>query len=128
MRPRLAHRVGRSLQATTAAVDKSFERLTHRNPDAPQVLRVTARQRMHAPIGRQHDWLSSVLRGHYAYYGLRSNISCLETFYQEVRRIWFRALHRRSQRGLSWAAYGRLLERFPLPTPSIRAPAASAHV
>ena len=43
-----------------------------------KALRVTARQRMHACIGRQHDWLSSVLRGHYAYYGLRSNISCLE--------------------------------------------------
>jgi len=93
-----------------------------------KALRVTARQRMHAPIGRQHDWLCSVLRGHYAYCGLRSNISCLETFYQEVRRIWFRALHRRSQRGLSWAAYARLLERFPLPTPSIREPAASVHV
>ena len=35
MRPRLAHRAGRSSQATTAAVDKSSERLTHRNPDAP---------------------------------------------------------------------------------------------
>jgi RNA-directed DNA polymerase len=78
---------------------------------------------MHAPIGRQHDWLCSVPRGPYANYGLRSNISCLETFCQEVRRIWFRALHRRSQRGLSWAAYVRLLERFSLPTPSIREPA-----
>jgi len=29
MRPRLAHRVGRSSQATTAAVDKSSQRLTH---------------------------------------------------------------------------------------------------
>jgi hypothetical protein len=35
MQPRLAHRVGRSSQATTAAVDKSIERLAHRNPDAP---------------------------------------------------------------------------------------------
>jgi hypothetical protein len=35
MQTRLAHRGGRSSQATTAAVDKSSERLTHRNPDAP---------------------------------------------------------------------------------------------
>jgi len=35
MRHRLAHRVGRSSQATTAAVDKSPRRLTHENPDAP---------------------------------------------------------------------------------------------
>ena len=35
MRLRLAHRVGRSSQATPAAVDKSSKGLTHRNPDAP---------------------------------------------------------------------------------------------
>ena len=34
MRPRLAHRVGRSSQATPAAVDKS-QRLAHRNSDGP---------------------------------------------------------------------------------------------
>jgi RNA-directed DNA polymerase len=93
-----------------------------------KALRVTAQQRMHAPVSCQHEWLCSVLRGHYAYYGLRSNIRCLATFYQEARRIWFRALHRRSQRGLTWAEYARLLERFPLPTPSIRETAMSAYV
>ena len=35
MNHRLAHRVGRSSQATTAAVDKSPRRLTHRNSDTP---------------------------------------------------------------------------------------------
>jgi len=40
MRHRLAHRVGRSSQATTAAVDKSPRRLTHENPDAPLAPRV----------------------------------------------------------------------------------------
>jgi hypothetical protein len=93
-----------------------------------KAMRVTARQRIHAPIGRQHDWLCSVLRDHHACYGLRSNSSCLGNSYKEVRRIWFRALHRCSQRGLSWAAYARLLDRFPVPTPSIREPAGSAHV
>ena len=83
---------------------------------------------MHAPISCQREWLCSVLRGHYAYYGLRSNIRRLATFYQEVRRIWFRALNRRSQRGLSWSDYVQLLQHFALPTPSIRAPAASANV
>ena len=32
---RLAHRVGRSSQATTAAVDKSTQRLEHKNSDTP---------------------------------------------------------------------------------------------
>lgn len=87
-----------------------------------KALRDMARQRMHAPIRSQHVWLCSVLRGHYAYYGLRSNMARLQTFHEEVRRLWFCALYRRSQRGLTWLAYIRLLERFPLPTPSIHQP------
>jgi hypothetical protein len=46
---RLSHRVGRSSQATPAAVEKSFPRLKHRNQDTPErrdtgeVLEATAR-------------------------------------------------------------------------------------
>ncbi len=32
---RLAHRVGRSMQTTPAAVDKSTQRLEHKNSDTP---------------------------------------------------------------------------------------------
>jgi RNA-directed DNA polymerase len=63
-----------------------------------------------------------VLRGHYAYYGLPSNWYRLDTFYAEVRRIWYRVLNSRSQRGLSWSRFYDLLERFPLPTPRIMYP------
>ena len=42
MRHRLAHRVGRSSQATTAAVDKSPRRLTHKNSDTPESMITTA--------------------------------------------------------------------------------------
>ena len=37
MRHRLAHRVGRSSQATTAAVDKPQRRLAHKISDTPRV-------------------------------------------------------------------------------------------
>ena len=82
-------------------------------------LRTEAWRRMHAPVGIQREWLASVLRGHYAYYGLPSNWHRLDTFYDEVRRLWYRGLNRRSQRGLSWRRYYELLHRFPLPTPRI---------
>src|SRR6185312_3230001 len=36
-------------------------------------LRVEARRWMHTPIVLQHRWLRSVLRGHFAYFGLPSN-------------------------------------------------------
>jgi hypothetical protein len=78
-------------------------------------LRAEARRRMHAPVGKQRDWLAAVLGGHYAYYGLPSNWHRLDTFYDEVRRLWDRVLNRRSQRRLSWARFNALLERFPLP-------------
>jgi RNA-directed DNA polymerase len=67
---------------------------------------------MHAPVSVQRDWLASVLRGHYAYYGLPSNWHQLDTFYDEVCRLWYRVLSRRSQRRLTWAPFTQLLERF----------------
>lgn len=85
-------------------------------------LRTQAWRRMHTPLVLQYQWLCSVLRGHYAYFGLPSNWERLGAFYQETRRIWYRALNRRSQRRLSWKRYVRLLERFPLPTPNITHP------
>jgi RNA-directed DNA polymerase len=85
-------------------------------------LRAEAWRRMHAPVGVQRDWLASVLRGHYAYYGLPSNWHRLDTFYDEVRRLWYHVLNRRSQRRLSWVRFNALLERFPLPRASITHP------
>jgi len=85
-------------------------------------LRDEAWWRMHAPVGVQREWLASVLRGHYAYYGLPSNWRRLDTFYDEVRRLWYRVLNRRSQRRLSWSRFYDLLERFPLPRARITHP------
>ncbi|MEO7649488.1 MAG: reverse transcriptase domain-containing protein, partial [Bryobacteraceae bacterium] len=90
-----------------------------------KALRVQARRRMHAPVSEQHNWLCQVLRGHYAYYGLSSNFPCLKGFLQQVRYIWFCALRRRSQRRITWDAFGQLLIRFPLPTPRITHPCAA---
>jgi RNA-directed DNA polymerase len=57
------------------------------------------------PVGvnnRTRRCLASVLRGHYVLYGLPSNLDRLGAFYKEVRRIWYRAPRRRSQRRLTW--------------------------
>jgi group II intron reverse transcriptase/maturase len=87
-----------------------------------QELRQEAGQRRHTPIADQHVWLSQVLRGHYAYYGLPSNFRLLMTFFEQVRDLWHRALRRRSQRGLTWDRFNALLERFALPRPRITRP------
>jgi RNA-directed DNA polymerase len=88
-------------------------------------LREEARRRMHVAVSDQHQWLSQVLRGHYAYYGLSSNFRSLNAFYLNVRRIWFGTLRRRSQRRMSWTGFNELHVRFPLPTPWITRPCAA---
>jgi group II intron reverse transcriptase/maturase len=91
-----------------------------------KALRQEARHRMHAPVAVQHRWLCQVLRGHYEYYGLVNNFRSLNAFHQGVRRLWFRALRRRSQRRMNWQEFSALLERNPLPTPRITHPQPAA--
>jgi RNA-directed DNA polymerase len=85
-------------------------------------LRTEARRRMHAPVREQHEWISAVLRGHFAYYGLPSNMRAMACFACEVSKLWHRALARRSQRGMTWDRFNRMLSVFPLPTPTITRP------
>lgn len=80
-------------------------------------VREEAWRRMHEPIADQHRWYASVLRGHYAYYGLPHNFRALAGFRQQLRRIWFLCLRRRSQRsrraGFDW--FDAVTRMFPLP-------------
>jgi len=83
-------------------------------------LRIEARKRMHDPVSQQQKWLTSVLRGHYNYYGITGNAWSMARFAFEVRKLWQRSLKRRSQKsGLTWQRYNDLLCLFPLPTPRI---------
>lgn len=81
---------------------------------------------MHAPMAEQQRWYASILRGHYAYYGLPHNWRALNGFHQNLRPIWFDCLRRRSQkgRGLGWAQFKALLDRFHLPLPRVTHPSA----
>ena len=73
-----------------------------------------------------YTWVKMALQGA----GLRilravGQLSSLTSYLEQVRRIWFCALRRRSQRRMTWGAFGQLLERFPLPTPRITHPCAT---
>ena len=83
-------------------------------------LRAQLRRRWHATVPEQHAWLSQVLRGHYRYYGLIFNGRSLNQFYQLVKRMWFKALQRRSQKSrINWTQFDRLQSNLPLPRPTI---------
>lgn len=78
------------------------------------------RDNRHQPVGWQWRMLSQKLRGHFGYYGITGNFEAIGRFYNEVRRVWRKWLHRRSQRArMSWDRMAGLLERYPLPQPRI---------
>jgi len=79
-------------------------------------LRQEMRRRMHHRLGDQHRWLAAVLRGHYAYFGIPGNSTCLDRFRFQVMKAWRRVLLRRSQRPkLSWERFYAILQVFPIP-------------
>jgi RNA-directed DNA polymerase len=80
-------------------------------------------RRRHDPVPTQHEWLTSVLRGHYRYYAVPTNFQALAQFRWHVSGYWYRSLQRRSQRG-HWSKSQRdaFKARFPLPSPRILHP------
>ncbi|MBS9405633.1 group II intron reverse transcriptase/maturase [Halomonas sp. TRM85114] len=70
----------------------------------------------HLPIHEQHRIVSRKIQGHFAYYGIRSNIRALGRFRYCVGNAWIKWLRRRSQRAyFSWEKSKSLLRRMPLP-------------
>jgi len=86
-------------------------------------LRAEMRSRMHDPPAEQQRWLTSVLRGHYNYYGVPGNIRALQSFRRQVRSAWHKRLQRRSQRA-QWTAKKRdkFEAKYPLLSPRITQP------
>jgi len=76
----------------------------------------------HDSVAQQWQTLQQKLRGHFGYYGIVGNFEALARFHWGVRRAWQKWLSRRSQRaGMPWEHMARLLERYPLLEPRIRA-------
>jgi group II intron reverse transcriptase/maturase len=79
------------------------------------------RRHRHRPLKDQHAALSRRLLGHYRYFGVNGNRGSLRQVLQQTRRLWFKWLRRRSQRGvrLTWKRFGAYLEAHPLPPPRV---------
>jgi RNA-directed DNA polymerase len=77
------------------------------------------RRHRHEPL-RQQQYLSQLLRGHYAYYGILGNARGIATFAYHVRRLWHKWLKRRNGlRRLTWDKFQAMLRRLVLPEPRI---------
>lgn len=71
----------------------------------------------HRTLDEQHQHLCEALRGHCGYYGITGNSHALGCFAHEMRKVWKKWLARRSQRGMNWESFNRMLEHFALPAP-----------
>jgi hypothetical protein len=71
------------------------------------------KQHRHDAVNEQQKTLNAKLRGHYQYYGRRTNYRAIRQFYQRVRRIWREWLSRRT-RGtlLTWERFAAILRQY----------------
>jgi RNA-directed DNA polymerase len=78
------------------------------------------RNNRHRPIAVQHAYLSAMMRGHYAYYGVTGNSRRVCWYAHQVVRIWQRWLSRRDrQSAYTWTRLTAFLKQRPLPPPRI---------
>lgn len=74
-------------------------------------------RRRHQPIPEQGRWLSAVIRGHTAYFGVPGNYDAVDAFRTGVARHWYRSLRRRGQRRpITWDRMRRHIARWLPPT------------
>jgi group II intron reverse transcriptase/maturase len=70
-------------------------------------------KRLHMPVPLVGKWLRSVLNGHFRYFGVPGNSRKLESFRYHLSQLWYKVLHRRSQRTkLNWERMERLIKRW----------------
>ena len=78
------------------------------------------KQHRHDPVSEQRKTLNAKLRGHYQYYGRRTNYRAIRQFYQRIRRIWREWLSRRTRgKQLTWERLEAMLRQHPLLLPRI---------
>jgi len=78
------------------------------------------KQHRHKPVSEQQKTLNAKLRGHYQYYGRRTNYRAIRQFYHRVCRIWREWLSRRTRgKPLTWERFPEILRQYPLLRPRI---------
>jgi len=83
-------------------------------------LHAWCRANRHTPVAWQHAQLAAKLRGHYAYFGVRTNLRSLEKVRESALRSWRHWLCRRSQHSrMGWDRWSTEMKRFALPAPRI---------
>ena len=78
------------------------------------------KEHRHDSVPQQYKRLRSKLKGHYQYYGVRSNYAALHKVWRRAEEAWRYWLSRRSwHSAISWSQWHRFRQRYPLPMPCI---------
>lgn len=110
------HYIGRLHTGKDAVMRK-----TKRKRQIAQLKRVKQelRKRLHDRPAETGRWLRRVVQGHINYYGVPFNHRAISQFVEEVKRLWLKALRRRSQRhSMTWERFKPLCERW-VPKPRV---------
>jgi RNA-directed DNA polymerase len=82
-------------------------------------IKLELRKRLHDKPWETGRWLKRVIQGHINYYGVPFNSKCIGQFVEEVKKLWFKSLRRRSQRHrMTWERYNYYI-KYWLPKPKI---------
>ncbi|WP_374692806.1 group II intron reverse transcriptase/maturase [Burkholderia sp. SCN-KJ] len=105
---------------------KGFQlwRKTKRKRKTETVKRIATelRHMRSSPIDEQGRWLAQVLRGHYAYFAVPTNLQAVRAVRHLVKIRWYLSLLRRSQRRrLTWRRMNVIVEKY-LPMPRVLHP------
>ena len=87
-----------------------------------QAVKQELRRNLHAPVGVVGAWLKRVVEGYYRYHAVPGNMPTLGRFRDRLCRLWWQALHRRSQkRQPGWNRLRPHFERW-IPRPRVLHP------
>jgi len=76
-------------------------------------IRDRIKKRMHEPVKVMGKWLGAVVSGFFNYHAVPDNLRKMDSFRNEVIRIWLRALRRRSQRHrMPWSRFKHLANMY----------------
>ena len=72
------------------------------------------------PLKEWWNQLKAKMKGHYAYYGVSDNSESLYAYYEQVKKMVYKWMNRRSQRkSMGWDKFNDYIKRYPMPTPRI---------
>ncbi len=70
---------------------------------------------MHRPLGETGRWLHRVVQGWLNYQAIPGNMSCLDQFVTEVKKLWLHTLRRHRHKGRdrwTWPRFLNLVARY----------------